>query len=400
MRKNLKISAALLSLVLAGNTFVLTSAHGEIFRKTNTINKEVGNVPYDEYIVQEGDTYLDIARKIIEHYKKNEGEKYFNVNEELLSQLLVKMNIDLFMLEPNDIVYFPDTSLDSNNMILSMNGEKGEVSVGNLGSKDERIALNTLSLLNLLREIYGKNGYIDRRFGEHIDNIDIAFAQKYLEQLGLSDKYYLSGDDNAIILNSDNVTGAYYDLTESIYLPSEMNNRIPLKKTEVIKLLQEIYGKDGYMDERFGESVEHVDEHFAESYIEQLGLGDKYYLSDSDEAIVVGGDNEAYYDLTESLPLPSEVETRIPLSGDSVLDLLDEIYGENGYMDERFDEHVDTVDLDFAQKYLEQLGLGDKYYLSDSDDAVIIGGDNDAYYDLTESLLLPSEMDENQPKTR
>ena len=40
-----------------------------------------------------------------------------------------------------------------------------------------------------------------------------------------------------------------------------------------------------------------------------------------------------------------EIESRIPLSTDSVLDLLTEIYGENGYIDGRHGEHVDNIDL-------------------------------------------------------
>ncbi len=396
MRKNLKVCASLIGLTLACNTLSVAPAASEALSKKGYIHKsdkEMCDVPCDEYVVQVGDTFLDIARRINDYYGNMEGSSNLNLDDETLSQLLIRMNMEILPINPNDVIYFPDTSLDSLNMISPVSENNTFVEVNRNNNK---IALNSASLLNLLSEIYGKGGYIDKKFGEHVDKVNLEFATKYLEQLGLSDKYYLSNDESSIVLSPDNINGAYYDLTESIFLPSEMDHRIPLSRESVLNLLKEIYGKNGYMDERFGQSVESVDYAFAQDYLAQLGLNDKYRLSDGENTLDLNpdGSNDAYYDLTETLLTPEELESRIPLSSASVLDLLGEIYSENGYMQDRFGQSVDSVDIDFARQYLELLNLDDKYYITDSTNGIdlVSDGSNDAYFDLTETLYTPQEL--------
>ena len=119
MRKNLKVYSALLSLVLAGNVLSLANAKSETVNDGNIYetDKVICNTSCDTYVVKEGDTFFDIARKISSHYREAEGNNYQYIDIEKLSQLLIKMNAGLLPINPSDIIYFPATSNACVNLI-------------------------------------------------------------------------------------------------------------------------------------------------------------------------------------------------------------------------------------------------------------------------------------------
>lgn len=254
MRKNLKIFAPLVSLIIAGNTCALSTANGEVLGNKGNIyksNKIVCDVSYDKYIVQDGDTFLDIARKVNSHYREVEGKSVVYLDDEALCQVLIRLNAQSFPINPNDIIIFPDTSVDSYNLMISINGYAenhyfdyndsrtyassnndlgGNVHANTREShytptvSEDKMPLNSGDVLALFTEIYGTDGHMDQSYGWSID-VDLDTAQDILVYLGLDDKYYLSDAEDALRLVTDGSNPGYYDLTESlIYSPSELND--------------------------------------------------------------------------------------------------------------------------------------------------------------------------------
>ncbi len=249
MKKNLKICASLASLIIAGNTFALSTANGEVVGNNMNIyksNKVICDVPCDKYIVQDGDTFLDIARKVNSHYREVEGKNVVYLDDEALSRVLMRMNIQALPINPHDIILIPDTSVDSYNLMISINGYAENHYFDNVVSNkglnesvytnipevhhvvtptEDRIPLNSDEVLALLTEVYGVDGHMDQTYGWSI-NVDLDTAQSILAYLGLDDKYYLSDSPDALHLVTDGSNPGYYDLTESlIYSPFELNEK-------------------------------------------------------------------------------------------------------------------------------------------------------------------------------
>lgn len=169
--KNLKITSAFLTLVVASN--MAFAPINECFAETNykqgtfiSENTEQNEVSYNQYVVKTGDTLSKISQKICRYFKEEMSTKYWPA--------LAFLNHYPRVVKPGDIICFPETFeqlVELNNNLRKTGWTARYINNNNVYGNDED-SYKSYNIYEFLREIYGPKVKID-------DN----FVNKYLEAI-------------------------------------------------------------------------------------------------------------------------------------------------------------------------------------------------------------------------
>ena len=149
---NLKLSAAFLSIVVAGGITIgsLNNCYAETYKPGTFITEqtEVNDVKYNQYVVKKGDTLSNISIKVCKFFNEEKSTKYWPA--------LAFLNNYPRIVKPGDILIFPETydQLVQLNSNLRKMGWTARYIQGNNIYNEEDSYLS-FDIYKLLEEIYG-----------------------------------------------------------------------------------------------------------------------------------------------------------------------------------------------------------------------------------------------------